>query len=95
MIPSVPFLDLTTEIVSEVAEGVDYLDKLDSVPGTIFVAPQVDIKLMCFIKGGGRQPLEIIPSNAVSSNYYDTTKYESVINIRLRRIPGEAHNVKQ
>jgi hypothetical protein len=95
MIPSVPFLDLATKIVSEVMDGVDYLDELDQIPMTLFVVPQVDVKLNCFIKSGYRQPLEVIPSNAVSSNYYNTSKYESVINIRLERVPGEAHNVKQ
>jgi hypothetical protein len=91
MIPSVPFLDLATELVSEVLEGTDYLGKLDSIPNTVFVAPQVDVKLMCFIYGA--PPLEIIPSNAVSSNYYDTSKYESVINIQLKNIPRRTKNV--
>lgn len=95
MIPSIPFLDLATEIVSEVTEGVDYLDKLDSIPATVFVAPQVDIKLMCFIRASNRQPLEVMPSNAVSSNYYDTTKYESVINIQLKRVPEKREHVQQ
>ncbi len=91
MIPSVPFLDLATELVSEVLEGTDYLGKLDSIPNVVFVAPQVDVKLTGFIKAG--PPMEIMPSNAVSTNYYDTSKYESVVNIQLRQIPRRTTNV--
>jgi hypothetical protein len=90
MMPSIPFLDLATGLVSQVIEGTAYLGEMDFIPNVVFVAPQIDIKLFCFIKAG--QPMEIIPSNAVSSNYYETSKYESVINMQLKLVP-RANNV--
>ncbi|MEW5841184.1 MAG: hypothetical protein AB1753_09305 [Thermoproteota archaeon] len=109
MIPSIPFLDLATGMLSAVIEGTaayDYAEKPGpglAMPPAVFVVPQVDIRLPCFIKSDGKLQsspalIEVIPSNAVSSNYYGiaggNNKYESIISIQLKRIPGAAQRVR-
>jgi len=85
MIVSVPLAELLTELLREANEGAHETVEAAAEQPITFIAPQIDIQLICSVVGG--KPIEIAPSNATMSNYYRTAE-DGLLKIQLKLKPG-------